>query len=393
MEIVADSLEIEVESSASKAKESLEDMLKTLRKFRNEISKTISEIKTMSSAFREIDNPSNDFNPQNSNGSMRRSKSGYSSLRQETASAIEETKENYKREINETLLAIREGQRRISEALNESFTISGTKYPLSEFSTISFPHFADSTNYKREINDDIPIYTRFADESERASTAISNIPRYLADSVEYIEILHQKFGRTANQEERVNNPYVYRLPLYHTSSANMSSKESPLYFKPIIDGLKEVKGEFFSTHKGAAQFLSSIKRIAMYRAIRTALKAISDGIKIGTDNLYQYSKSFDGHFSKAMDRAASSSLSFKNSVGVAIAPLIEHFVPTIDWATDKLISFNNWISKVGAALRGETSYTIAKRYATEYAEAAEDAAKATKSFTLGFDELNVINPK
>lgn len=392
MEIVADSLEIEVESSASKAKESLEDMLKTLRKFRNEISKTISEIKTMSSAFREIDNPSNDFNPQNSNGSKHRSKSGYSSLRQETASAIEETKENYKREINETLLAIREGQRRISEALNESFTISGTKYPLSEFSTISFPHFADSTNYKREINDDIPIYTRFADESERASTAISNIPRYLADSVKYIEILHQKFGRTANQEERVNNPYVYRLPLYHTSSANMSSKESPLYFKPIIDGLKEVKGEFFSTHKRAAQFLSSIKRIAMYRAIRAALKVISDGIKTGTDNLYQYSKSFDSHFSKAMDRAASSSLSFKNSVGVAIAPLIEHFVTAIDWATDKLISFNNWISKVGAALRGETSYTIAKRYATEYAEAAEDAAKATKSFTLGFDELNVINP-
>lgn len=139
---------------------------------------------------------------------------------------------------------------------------------------------------------------------------------------------------------------------------------------------------------------SSIGRIAFYRLIRSAIKAVTDGFKTGIEDLYQYSRLTNTEFAPAMDRLATSSLYLKNSLGAMAAPLIQAIAPAVDFLVDKFVSLLNVIGKVMAALTGKSVYSQAKKYATEYADAADKAAGATKEFQkylIGIDELNIIN--
>lgn len=146
--------------------------------------------------------------------------------------------------------------------------------------------------------------------------------------------------------------------------------------------------------KKLGNFFSSLKRIAMYRAIRTALKEITQGFKEGMDNLYQYSKAINGEFARSMDMLATSALYAKNSLGAMVAPIINQLAPAVDALTDRFVDLLNTINETIASLTGASTWTRAIKYPVEYAEATDDATKAAKKFKatiLGFDELNVLN--
>lgn len=138
------------------------------------------------------------------------------------------------------------------------------------------------------------------------------------------------------------------------------------------------------------KFASSIKRIFMYRAIRTLMSHLSDSFKVGTDNLYQYSKIAGTEFAPSMDKIATSVLYLKNSIGAMVAPIINAVAPAIDFLIDKFVALMNVIGKAFAALTGKGTYSQAIKYPKEYAEATNKASKALKSFTIGIDELNII---
>lgn len=77
-------------------------------------------------------------------------------------------------------------------------------------------------------------------------------------------------------------------------------------FLPKIS-MSRLVGQIKQTTSSLGQFFSSLKRIAMYRLVRAALSALTQGFKEGISNLYQYSMIMDGQFSKSMDRLATSS--------------------------------------------------------------------------------------
>lgn len=139
---------------------------------------------------------------------------------------------------------------------------------------------------------------------------------------------------------------------------------------------------------------SSIGRIAFYRAIRSAMRMVTEGFQEGINNLYKYSQLVGTSFAPSMDRLASSFLYLKNSLGAVAAPLIEAVAPAVDFLIDKFVSLLNVVGKTFAALSGKSSYSQAKRYAIEYGDSlsgAAGAAKKLKDYTFGFDELNVFN--
>lgn len=136
---------------------------------------------------------------------------------------------------------------------------------------------------------------------------------------------------------------------------------------------------------------NAIGRIAFYRAVREAIKAVTDGFKTGMDNLYQYSRLVGTEFAPAMNSLATSALYLKNSLGAMAAPLVQALAPAIDFLIDKFVTLINVIGKAFAMLTGKSVYTQAKKHAVEYGEAANKASKATKDFLLGIDELNVLN--
>lgn len=154
----------------------------------------------------------------------------------------------------------------------------------------------------------------------------------------------------------------------------------------ISKNMKKISTESKHSQNAFSKLGSSIKRILLYRAIRTALRQITQAFSEGVKNLYQYSKAMNGSFANAMDRAATSLLYFKNALGTLAAPLIEMAVPILEKGIDVIVDIINKINEAIAALRGQATYTRAIKYWIKYAEAAEKA----KSATIGIDELNVI---
>ena len=139
---------------------------------------------------------------------------------------------------------------------------------------------------------------------------------------------------------------------------------------------------------------SAFKRIVFYRMIRSIIKEITQAVRVGVDNLYQWSKAMGGDFANSMDRGASSLLYFKNSIGAALAPLINALVPILEKVVAKVVDLLNSMNQVFALLTGASYWTRATYEATEYGDAVNSAAGSMKKlhdYTLAFDELNVFD--
>lgn len=136
--------------------------------------------------------------------------------------------------------------------------------------------------------------------------------------------------------------------------------------------------------------LSQFARVAKMRAMRYVIRSITAGLKEGIGNLYQYSKAMKGSFAKSMDTAASTMLTLKNSIATALAPVIEALVPVLQKVVGWVREGCNWLAQFFALMRGQSTWTKAVDYATEYAAATKDANDNTKEMLASFDELNVI---
>lgn len=143
-----------------------------------------------------------------------------------------------------------------------------------------------------------------------------------------------------------------------------------------------------------SKLFSTIKRIAFYRIIRSAIRSVTDAIKTGINNLYQYSKALDSvdasSFSKNLDSLATSFLYLKNSLGAIIAPIVNAITPAVTALIDKFAELNNKIAEFFAALTGQTTYSKAIKYNKAYADSADAVAKSNKKAIASFDELNQI---
>ena len=143
------------------------------------------------------------------------------------------------------------------------------------------------------------------------------------------------------------------------------------------------------------QFISSIGRIALYMAIRSAIKNIAAGVKEGLQNLAMFSKlmnEMDTHSAnRVMSLYTSNFLYLKNAIATAVIPILKTLEPIVDRLIVKFIDFINVIAQLMSVLSGSTTYTKAKYYYQDYAEemdkASGSAAKLNKQLAK-FDELN-----
>lgn len=155
--------------------------------------------------------------------------------------------------------------------------------------------------------------------------------------------------------------------------------------------VRKLKNEYKQATGPISKFTRAFGRIAYYRAIRSAIKAVTDGIKTGMDNLYEYSRITGTEFKPAMDSLATSSLYLKNSLGALIGPIVQSLAPAVEYLTDRFVDLINVFNQFISALSGKDVYTAAKKHAVEYKEATDAAAKSTKKFLLGIDELNIMD--
>ncbi len=144
----------------------------------------------------------------------------------------------------------------------------------------------------------------------------------------------------------------------------------------------------------------SIKRIAMYRGIRTLIRSITSGFSEGIKHLYRWSELVNNEFKASMDSLSTSAHYLRDSLGAMVSPLIDALAPAVEFLVEKFVSLLNIINQFFATLTGKDTWRRAVRTATEYDDGIKDAADSTKEATdaqkklnkalQDFDELNLI---
>lgn len=140
--------------------------------------------------------------------------------------------------------------------------------------------------------------------------------------------------------------------------------------------------------------INSFSRIAFYRAIRSAIKYVTDQLKEGTENAYHYAKEFGNatrYIADAYDRISSSNFKMSNQIGAAWATLIAYIEPVIVQIINLVTRAADAVTQFFALMSGKGTYLKAVDYNKAWAESADDAAKAAKEWKnqlMGFDEIN-----
>lgn len=180
----------------------------------------------------------------------------------------------------------------------------------------------------------------------------------------------------------------------HSSAMKGASKSTASFAKTLASApFKKLTKDISGTVGAVTKLTSGFKRVLFYRAIRTMIKEIGAAIKSGVNNLYAWSNALGGEFAASMDRISTAFNYFKNSIGAAVAPLINALAPAIDFVIDKAVALLNVINQLFARLTGQSYWTRATKAASSYGDAVSGAGSAAKEalrYLAPFDELNVL---
>lgn len=139
---------------------------------------------------------------------------------------------------------------------------------------------------------------------------------------------------------------------------------------------------------------SAFKRVTFYRAIRSAIKALTEGLQEGLKNAYAFSRGLsdavDGRIAVALDSITSHSLKMKNQLGAAFGSLITALAPVINTIITLVTNLATAITQLFAALTGGT-FLKAKNVSAQFADDMKKgagSAKEWKNQLMGFDVIN-----
>lgn len=162
-------------------------------------------------------------------------------------------------------------------------------------------------------------------------------------------------------------------------------------FKSIGERISGLGNASKNAHPHLSKLMSSLGRVAFYRAIRAAIKGVTDAVNEGLTNVYTFSSTIGSVISQTMDSFASLGSQMKNQLGAAFGELLATIRPIIEFIIQLITRAADVISQFFAILGGRSTYHKAIGQATKWADTAEKGAAAAKEWRnqlLGFDEIN-----
>lgn len=162
--------------------------------------------------------------------------------------------------------------------------------------------------------------------------------------------------------------------------------------KKLNDEVDKAGKKAQKTAGAFGSFLKSIGRIALYRAIRSALKAITQAFSEGLHNAYYFSKQ-TGDLSKlaeTLDRIKSVTSQMVNQLGSFWGELIQFAAPALEWIANKVREIVEYLTEFFAAMNGDTQWKRAI-YVEKSWDDATDKLKEYKHQLLGLDEINNLS--
>ena len=177
---------------------------------------------------------------------------------------------------------------------------------------------------------------------------------------------------------------------------NQAAAKASSATKSAASGVKELSREASKSKTPLDNFISSLKRIAFYRIIRSIIKSITQAFQEGLQNAYAFSQGItsEGHrFATAMDSMSSAGLKMKNQLGSAFISLLAAIAPIVNAIISLVTALANALSQLFAVFTGGSylkANDVSKQFADNMKKGA-GAAKEWKNQLLGFDEINRLN--
>lgn len=247
--------------------------------------------------------------------------------------------------------------------------LSTTLSTLQSISSIDFSNLREAARNVRSLSG--------ATASARGAST-PEVPRGDSGSVN-IKSTSADVARTARDAEKA------------TESVSKFSKKAS-------EGLSVLKSQLGGLLSPLGKVGKMFGRIAMYRLVRSAIKAISTAAKEGVNNLVMYSAALNSTDAAAanatMSEYATTLLQVKNTLGAALMPILTALLPVINTIASAFITAANAVNMFFQALQGKTTFTKAKKSTVDYAKSlktATGAAKELQKTLLGFDEINRLN--
>ncbi len=144
---------------------------------------------------------------------------------------------------------------------------------------------------------------------------------------------------------------------------------------------------------GISKFVSSLGRIAFYRAIRSAIRYVTDSFKQGLEAAYNWSKEQGGanaRLAAAMDNLSEASGRMKLQLGAAFGGLIVAIEPILIRIINLVTAAADAVTRFFAVLNGSGYYKKAVGGFEQMGHAAGGANKQIKGLLASWDELTVI---
>ena len=176
----------------------------------------------------------------------------------------------------------------------------------------------------------------------------------------------------------------------NVSQAASKAKQST---SDAAKGIQAMAKAAKKTQSPLGNFLSSLKRIAFYRFIRSIIKGITSAFTEGLQKAYLFSAGIatSGHrFAVALDEMKSRSNQMKGQMGSAFMSLLTAIQPILLKVIDIITRAADAVSQFFAAFTGKT-YVRAVATTAQFADTTAKGAKSAKEWKnqlLGFDEIN-----
>lgn len=159
----------------------------------------------------------------------------------------------------------------------------------------------------------------------------------------------------------------------------------------ITTGMKALNNAFGLGTITSGKFMTSLLRIAGYRAVRAIISSVTKGARTGLENLARASAEANA----TLSQLSSGALTLQNAMGGALYSALASVIGVISSIISAVVTAINWINMLFAILGGRSTFKKATNSTKEYASAlggAGGAAKALKQELMGFDEINSLSP-
>lgn len=284
---------------------------------------------------------------------------------------------------------------KVKNGINENFISKGKKYDFDE-DILALRTLEKELKKLKQIRKSV-----YSD-----SDGLDTIPKHLRNAAKEGLKLSKVLDGIRKATKKINKAKS-DVDSFRKALVNCKKAVSAM-FHP----LRTLTGLFSDSGKGANKGMSWGRMIGssvLFSFVFQGISAIQRAIVEGSQNLVQYSQTYNRSISSMM----TSLMYLKNAWTAAFAPIVNVVAPYISAFIDMLAGALNMVGQFMAALTGKGFAVQAKKVWKDYGaslketgtgsdkaadgigdvgDAAKKATKDLKSYTLGIDELNVIEP-